>query len=295
MKKLTAIMAVFLCLNIVPVHAADPKVLAIIDTGVDMSVPSIKNAIAYEVCISNYKSCPNGANLQEGAGSATITPSMLTNDAWSHGTYVASAAIQTDPTIKIVEIRCASLIQTNGFINCNENMLTTALNWVLSNKTKYNIGAVASPLGFVTSTCPTTVPYFDPITKLNAQGIATIFPTGNLFSIKEIQSPACLPGSIAVTAIDDKGIIPSFANYSPRVDFASLGVMSLIGPANKVATKSGTSLSIATFGAGWLKVLNQKNLSYTDQYKLIKNTSNNATNKIILKNVLAINIVKALQ
>ena len=295
MKKLTALLAVFLCLNIVPVHAATPKVLAIIDTGVDTSIPSIKNAVVYEVCVSGYKSCPNGTNLQEGAGSATITPAMYSNEAWSHGTRVLSSAITTDPNVKVIEIRCASLIGANGFINCNQDMLTTALNWVNTNRIKYNIGAVASPLGFSVSGCPTNFSYVDPINKLIAQGTAVIFPTGNQFSITQIQSPACLPGVLAITAVDEKGLLAQWANYSTRVDFASLGAMNVVGPNNISSFQYGTSLSIATFGAGWLQILNKKNLSYSDEYKLIKDTATIVNNKVIKQGVLAINITKAIQ
>ena len=295
MKKLAALMAVFLCLNVFPVHAATPKVMAIIDTGVDIQHPTIKNNIIYEVGVAGYNSCPNGTGFQEGTGAATITPTMYTNTAWGHGTEVASAAVQTDPNIKIIEIRCASLIGTNGFINCNYNMLTIALNWILNNKTKFNIGSVVSPLGALSTNCVTNQPYVDPINKLNSQGIAVIFPTGNDFNYTNIDSPACLNGVLAISAIDDKGRLALYANYSSRVDFASNGNMTVAIPGNNYKSDYGTSLSVATFGAKWLQILNIKNLSYLDEYNLIKNTSDPYTNIMVKKNVLAINITKALQ
>ena len=86
------------------------KTLAIIDTGVDMTSTAIAKNIAYQVCFAGYKSCPNGQSTQEGPGAASISPKMLTNKEWVHGTKVASAAVQTDPSIQIIEIRCASVI-----------------------------------------------------------------------------------------------------------------------------------------------------------------------------------------
>lgn len=295
MKKLTAIVAVFLCLNIVPVHAVEPKVLAIIDTGVDTSHPAIKSNIVYEVCVAGYKSCPNKTNFQEGSGAATVTPAMYSNLDWGHGTSVVSAAVQTDPNIKIIEIRCASLIGTNGYIGCNNDMFASSLNWIIENRIKFNIGAVVAPLGSLSSTCNTSASYVQPINKLVTLGLPVILPTGNNFNYTNISNPACLPGVLAISAIDDKQRLALYANYSSRVDFASNGNLTVALPGNTYASKFGTSLSVATFGAGWLKILNQKNLSYQDTYNLIKNTGTSYTNIMVKKNVIALNIAKAIQ
>ena len=105
MKKISAILAVIFAINIQPVHADTPKTMVIIDNGVDIKHSAISNNIIYEVCVGGYNSCPNKQNFMEGPGSATVTSDMYTNDAWSHGTKVASAAVQSNPLIKIIEIQ----------------------------------------------------------------------------------------------------------------------------------------------------------------------------------------------
>ena len=130
MKKLAIALAIIFVSISNPVYASTPKTLAIIDTGVDIVHPAIKNNIIHEVCVSGYASCPNKQNFMDGPGSATVTSAMYSNSAWGHGTEVASAAIQTDPNIQIIEIRCASLLGANGYIGCNNDMLAVALNWV---------------------------------------------------------------------------------------------------------------------------------------------------------------------
>ena len=295
MKKISAILAVIFAINIQPVHADTPKTMVIIDNGVDIKHPAISNNIIYEVCVGGYNSCPNKQNFMEGPGSATVTSDMYTNDAWSHGTKVASAAVQSNPSIKIIEIRCASLIGANGYIGCNNNTLTTSLNWVIANKDKFNIGAVISPLGSYSTTCNLNTPYIDPINKLVLSGTAVMFPTGNDFKYVSIDNPACVPGVLAISAIDDKSRLALYANYSDRVDFASNGNLVVATPGGGYKSDYGTSLSVATFGAKWIQVLNAKNLSYKDEYTLIKNTGDNYTNIMVKKNVLAINITKALQ
>ena len=295
MKKLITAFAVLFAAVSIPVHAVTPKVMVIIDSGVDIQHPAIKNNIIYEVCVSGYNSCPNKQNFMEGAGAATITPAMYTNTNWNHGTEVASAATQTDSSVKIIEIRCASLIGVNGYIGCNADMLTNALNWSYLNKDKFNIGAVVSPLGSLNTSCNLSATYAAPINKLTASGVPVIFPTGNDFNYTNIDNPACLPGVLAISAIDDKGRLGLYANYSSRVDFASMGNLTVATPGNQYKSDYGTSLSVATFGAGWLKILNAKNLSYSNEYALIKSTGTNYTNIMVKQNVLAINIAKAVQ
>ena len=69
----------------------------------------------------------------------------------------------------------------------------------------------------------------------------------------------------------------------------------MASPGNQYKSDYGTSLSVATFGAEWLEILNLKGLSYNDEYNLIKSTGTNYTNIMVKKNVLAINITKAVQ
>lgn len=303
MKKITAIIAVFLCLNIIPVHAATPKTMVLIDNAVDMSISTIKNSVIYEVCYSWNGSCPNKQTSMEGAGAATVPTSLFATTNWYHGTEVASAAIQTDPSVKIIFIRCGTyLLSNNAYAGCNVGDVKNALDWVYINKDKFNIGAVVSPLGTTVPIggttpipCDTSAVYVPSINKLTSIGMAVIFPTGNNYNYTSIISPACVPGVLAISAIDDKNRLALYANYSSRVDFASEGNLNVLIPGGAIKSDFGTSLSVATFGAKWLQILNQKNLSYTNEYNLIKQTGTPYTNIMVKQNVLAINIANALK
>jgi hypothetical protein len=294
MKKLITILALISAAIASPAHAAAPKVMVIIDTGVDIQHSSVKNNVIYEVCVSGYNSCPNKQNFMEGAGSATVTPSMYSNPSWGHGTEVVSAATQTDPNVKIIEIRCASLIGANGYIGCNADMLANSLNWVVANTSKYNIGAVVMPLGG-TGACNLSANYVAPINKLIALNVPVMISTGNEFTYTAVDNPACLPGVLAISATDDKGRLALYANYSSKVDFAANGNMTVAVPNNQFKSDYGTSLSVAVFGADWLKIANSKSISYADEYNLIKSTGTNYTNIMVKQNVIAINMAKAVQ
>lgn len=297
-KVISAIAALFLLSTGISNAVAISKTLVIIDTGVDINHSAIKNNISYEVCFAGYNSCPNGQNFMEGAGSATVNQTMLSNKEWIHGTSVASAATQTDPTVKIIEVRCASLIGKNGYIGCNPTLFTNALTWVFNNKEKFNIGAVVAPLSlFTRSACVPVKAQSDLITSLKNVGIPTILPTGNNFNYKYIGNPACVKDSIAITSVDDKGRLALYANFSnlDEVDFAVPGNMSVAKINNTFENDYGTSLSVAVFGAAWLIIQKEKNLTYDQEYLLIKNTSNPVTNIMVKVNVPALNMRDALK
>ena len=296
MKKfIGAIVALFVFSTGIAFADSTPKTMVIIDTGVDMTHNLIKNNIVYEVCFAGYKSCPNGQNQMEGSGSATLPTSILTNKSWIHGTSVVSAATQIDPSIKIIEIRCASFIVPNGYIGCNNDLFTNSLNWVYKNKDKFNIGAVVSPLGTSPGVCNTVKAHADLITKIKQSGIPVILPSGNNFNYKNISSPACHTDAIAISSVDDKGRLALYANYSSEVDFATIGNMKVAKVNNTVTDDYGTSLSVAVFGTQWLMIQKNKSLSYEQEYNLIKDTSVPVTNIMVKTNVPSINLIGAMK
>ena len=296
MKKfIGAIVALFVFSTGIAFADSTPKTMVIIDTGVDMTHNLVKNNIVYEVCFAGYKSCPNGQNQMEGKGSATLPINILSNKSWIHGTSVVSAATQTDPLIKIIEIRCASLIAPDGYIGCNNDMFTNALNWVYQNKDKFNIGAVVSPLGTSPGACNTIKAHADLITKIKQSGIPVILPSGNNFNYKNISSPACYTDAIAISSVDDKGRLALYANYSSEVDFATIGNMKVAKANNTMADDYGTSLSVAVFGTQWLMIQKNKSLSYEQEYNLIKDTSVPVTNIMVKTNVPSINLIGAMK
>jgi len=296
MKKLiSAIVALFVFSTGIAIADSTPKTMVIIDTGVDMTHNLVKDNIVYEVCFAGYNSCPNGQNQMEGKGSATLPKNILANKSWIHGTSVVSAATQTDSSIKIIEIRCASLIAPNGYIGCNNDMFTNALNWVYQNKDKFNIGAVVSPLGTSPGICNTIKAHADLITKIKQSGIPVILPSGNNFNYKNISSPACYIDAIAISSVDDKGRLALYANYSLEVDFAAIGNMKVAKANNTMADDYGTSLSVAVFGTQWLMIQKNKSLSYEQEYNLIKDTSVPVTNIMVKTNVPSINLIGAMK
>ena len=73
--------------------------LAILDTGLDTSVPSIKDKLVYEVCILEWNSCPNGKTFMEGPGSAVLPSNIISANGFDHGTQMSSVVASLDPNI----------------------------------------------------------------------------------------------------------------------------------------------------------------------------------------------------
>ena len=58
--------------------------IAVIDTGIDATHSLVSGRIAYEVCVLDFKSCPNGQNFMEGAGAATLDPLKASKNGFYH-------------------------------------------------------------------------------------------------------------------------------------------------------------------------------------------------------------------
>jgi hypothetical protein len=76
--------------------------LAVLDTALDTTLAQFKGKIVQEVCILEWKTCPNGDYFMEGPGAATISPYAMTKNGFDHGTQMASILINENPNINFV-------------------------------------------------------------------------------------------------------------------------------------------------------------------------------------------------
>ena len=67
MKKIAVvIVAVFGLTLLQPVQAQTSPAIAIIDTGIDVTLPELQGKVIYEVCLMEELQCPNKKAFQEG-------------------------------------------------------------------------------------------------------------------------------------------------------------------------------------------------------------------------------------
>ncbi len=253
--------------------------LAILDTALDTSIPSIKEKLIYEVCILEWTTCPNGQSFMEGPGASHLPLSSITKNGFDHGTQMASVAIAANPNMNIVFVRIIGQdINLNRQI-ASEKTVYSALDWVYANKDKFNIQAVSMSLGDhnlskIGHYCPVTPNTQQSIKNLLSVGVPTFFPTGNNRDYNMIDWPSCIPESFAIGAGSRNGIELISNSDQLLTDFYALGNTKAIYPGNVVKNASGTSVSAQIAASQWI-VLKQSKPGYTVQQitDLISKTS----------------------
>jgi serine protease len=259
--------------------------IAILDTAIDTSVSSLKNRNVYEVCILAWNSCPNGTQFQEGKGAATLPLNLITKNGFDHGTQMASAAANANPNMGIVFVRIVGNTLDGRRQLVPENSIANALSWVIANKDRLNIQAVAMSQGNSNYNktgdyCPASGPLTQVVNSATSSGLPVFFPAGNDRNYTRINWPACIPSSIAVGGTDNTGAIAIWSNYDANLlDFYSLGQTRVEVPGNKIINAAGTSIAAQIAASNWIALKSSKpHLSYSDLYSLIIKTSSNVTN-----------------
>jgi len=278
MKKVVGLLVVLFTAAFLPAVSAnqDPSI-AIIDTAIDTSIVKVD----YEVCILEEKRCPNKQSFMEGTGAAY----MPASGGFEHGTKMALVAKRVNPNAKIVFIRVFSSDKTGtrtmpAATNINSTV-KQAMDWVLANRTKFNIVATSVSLTEQNESnssryCRTDAVFVRTITALQNAGIGTFFASGNGMNINStyrydrISYPACIPAAIAVSSVNTDGNFENYANRSADVDFYTFGTYDL-----SIGRSMGTSDATAALAAYWTK--NYKG-SFSSTYDYLKSLSNKFVN-----------------
>ncbi len=270
MKKVVGIFTILFAVAFLPAVQAEEKVaIAIIDTGVDTS--QVK--VFHEVCIMEEKRCPNKQTFMEGPGSATRSAV----NGFEHGTRMVKVAQAINPNVNIVFIRIIPADRNDRnpmYAAANSNStVKQALDWVVANKTKFNI--VATSVSFVeysrfrtgANYCPVNGGLQRTIANLQSLNVGAFFAAGNDYKSNQVGYPACISESIAVGASNADHRVELYSNRSPQIDFFALGTYDILGE-----RIMGTSPSTAALAAHWAK--NYKG-TYQGTYDYLKSVSIN--------------------
>jgi hypothetical protein len=269
-KKVVGIFTVLFAVAFLPaVHAEEKVAIAIIDTGVDTS----KVNVFHEVCIMEEKRCPNKQTFMEGPGSATRSAV----NGFEHGTRMVKVAQAINPNVNIVFIRIVPADKNDKnpmFAAVNSNStVKQALDWVVKNKTKFNIVATSTSFSEYSkfkkgaNYCPVNGPLQNTIVSLQKANVGTFFSAGNDYKTDQIGYPACISESIAVGASNADHRVELYSNRAPQIDFFALGTYDILGE-----RIMGTSPSTAALAAHWAK--NYKG-TYQGTYDYLKSLSIN--------------------
>lgn len=253
--------------------------LAILDTAIDNTIPAIKEKLIYEVCILEWETCPNGKSFMEGSNAATLPYNSIIKNGFDHGTQMTSAAIQSNPNMNIVFIRIIGQNINGDRQISGEAAVYNALDWVISNKDRFNIKAVSMSQGHnnllpFKQYCPITKATSTRINTLLNLEIPVFLASGNSYSYERINWPSCLPESISVGGATKNGI-EIYSNYDKNLlDFHANSRLQVFAPGGKIINASGTSIATQVAAANWISLKQAKpNLTYSQIYSLLQTTA----------------------
>ena len=262
-------------------------VLAILDTGIDTSLPQFKDKIVGEVCILEWALCPNGTNFQEGPGAASMSPELINKNGFDHGTMMTDIALKNNPNAKVLFIKIIANSAVGMRQPTGESTISAALLWIKDNASKYNIKAVSisqgssgllGPVG--TAYCPVFPRTESAIKDLLRANIPVFSAVGNNRSYTRIDWPSCIQDVVAVGAVDQINEITTYSNNdSSLLDFFALGNMTASGPGNISKNVAGSSASTQVAAMQYLQAVTKFNLSGQPLIDKLKTFSKNTVGR----------------
>jgi uncharacterized protein (TIGR03382 family) len=270
--------------------------VAILDNGIRSTHEFFSGKNIVEACFSDGD-CPNGQDAMYGSGSAVHYSSDYGED-YDHGTHVTGIAAGRKPDGTLYgAAKDAGIISVQIFSKFDNNpedcgypdgkcLLSyssdqfSALEYIYSLRTTYNIGAVNMSIGGSTYSnyCDSQSSLNSIITNLTNAGIAVVSASGNEELCGMITSPACISETIAVSASNGLDRQASFSNYlASVVDIFAPGVnikSSIASSDTAYEAWSGTSMSTPFVAGSWV-LFKQKNssLSVSQIETYMKNTA----------------------
>ena len=256
---LTAAM-VLSCISVLPAQGEQLQTLVIADTAIDSSMSEFSENIVQELCIVDYSVCPNGTNFMEGKGSAYLPKELIQSNGFNHGTQMVSAAVRTNPELRIIFIRIISHSSKGMRLAASIDVLKRTLDWVRKNKSLYNIQAIAISQGHhnllsLSNYCPQDDSFNSLLNELYAQEIPYFAPTGNRGSRSRVDWPACTSKALAIGALTPERQVASYTNIDNAViDHYEIGILKVLDSNNREITAQGTSVAVQVAAAKWMKI-----------------------------------------
>ena len=271
-----------------PAQAEQLQTLVIADTAIDSSMSEFSGNISHEVCIVDYSVCPNETNFMEGKGSAFLPKELIQSNGFNHGTQMVSAAVRTNPELRIVFIRIVSHSPNGLRLTANIDVLKRTLDWVRKNRSTYNIQAIAISQGHhnllsLTNYCPQDDSFNSLLNELHAQEIPYFAPSGNAGDKSRVDWPACTSKALAIGALTPERQVASYTNIDNAViDHYEVGTLKVLDANKREVSAQGTSVSVQVAAAKWMKIkgLNPK-ITISESLEQLRMESGSSYRKVI--------------
>lgn len=183
-----------------------PQAATIGLTGEGTSVAVIDTGVAYTHSAFGACTAPGTPAGCRVSASVDIAPADGSLDDNGHGTNVAGIIAGTASAANIVSLDVFTSLGTSSF-----DLVISAINWAIANRSAYNIVALNMSLGDgvkYTSACASksSNPFVTPISNARSAGIIPVASAGNEGYSDGIAKPACTPGVVSVGAVYDANV-----------------------------------------------------------------------------------------
>jgi subtilisin family serine protease len=212
--------------------------VCLIDTGTNKSHPDLNNKVIAEYCY---------CRLNGGCCNGSTSESSSAEDDNGHGTHVAGI-IAANGTLKGMApgANIVSIKILNATGSGHELDLIGAIDWCVSNASKFNISVITLSLGTGTlysSYCDSSYSnWASSINNAIANNISVLSASGNSGSTSGIASPACIENATAIGAVGKSDSL----NYNRNWMIKLLGIGVNINSTcitGDYCVKSGTSMA----------------------------------------------------
>ena len=176
-----------------------PQVAAQGNLGTGTAVAVLDSGVNYT--LSAFGSCtsPGEPSNCKVAFAQDFAPSDGKLDDNGHGTNVAGIVLGVAPGTKIIAL---DVFRSDGFTYTSDQL--SAINWVITNKSIYNIVTINMSFGGGSNFSPAiNDPRQSSIDALRAVGIIPVAAAGNEGYKNALAAPAAIPGVISVGAVYD--------------------------------------------------------------------------------------------
>jgi subtilisin family serine protease len=277
------------------------QTIVVIDTGVQIDHPYIKDALISGYC-SSRAACGSNYDKSSIAAGASIKIDGLNIPIDSHGSMASGIAVgRANQNIPGGVAPGANLISINNTDGQGEGIVK-AIDWVLSVKDKFNIVAISASIGAPNQGlrnqpgfCAAEKEIAIGIKKLAEANIAFVAASGNDGFSNNMTFPACLPEAISVGAVDYKGVITNYSNIAQSINV--LAPADVIGANASSGYWIGGGTSSATpVVAGAIAILKEvKPSASLSEIRQALATTTNLTNDFMWKNLPILNIPAAIK
>ncbi len=250
------------------------QVVAILDSGFDVTHPFLAGRIVAEACFSTpgsaaqpspngFSNCPSGTAEEKGPGASRFHAAPKYYGV-EHGTHVAGIAAGRGPDFSGVapeaQLMLANVFSRRDISKCPKSLagkyagcissmpssIISAMEWIFEQREDFNIAAVNLSLGAGKSA--TVCDAEDPLTRIfnlvRSSEIAIVVASGNEYLKDAISWPACVSSAISVGATSDSDQVAKFSNSAAVLDILAPGVeIKSSVPGGSFKNLQGTSMA----------------------------------------------------